>query len=172
MKRFMNKKVAAIAAAAGLTLGLGGAAFAYFTTHGSGTSSGSVGTTSDAQDWGVTFPGPVSYTGGADAIYPGITEMIPVTITNNAFGFEGLQSVSVALKTSGDDVADSSGADIPGCLASWWSVSVTNSGLGFGTSMPPTSNDAETVSLTLNDDSTHSQDACENALPGFVVTAG
>ena len=36
MKRFMNKKVVAIGLAAGLTLGAAGAAFAYFTSTGSG----------------------------------------------------------------------------------------------------------------------------------------
>ena len=34
MKRFMNKKVAAIGLAAGLALGVAGGAFAYFTTTG------------------------------------------------------------------------------------------------------------------------------------------
>ncbi len=33
MKRFMNKKVATIGLAAGLLLGVGGAAFAYFTSY-------------------------------------------------------------------------------------------------------------------------------------------
>ena len=36
MKRFMNKKVAAIGLAAGLALGAAGAAFAYFSSTGSG----------------------------------------------------------------------------------------------------------------------------------------
>ena len=44
MKRFMNKKVAAIGLAAGLALGVGGAAFAFFTTSGSGTGSTTAGT--------------------------------------------------------------------------------------------------------------------------------
>ena len=37
MKRFMNKKVVAIGLAAGLTLGAAGAAFAYFTSTGTGS---------------------------------------------------------------------------------------------------------------------------------------
>ncbi len=43
-KLFVNKKVVAIAAAGALTLGIGGAAFAYFTSTGSATGTGSVGT--------------------------------------------------------------------------------------------------------------------------------
>jgi len=44
MKRFMNKKVVAIGLAAGMTLGAAGAAFAYFTTSGSGSGSTTAGT--------------------------------------------------------------------------------------------------------------------------------
>ena len=43
MKRFMNKKVAAIGLAAGLALGVGGAAFAYFNTTGAGDGSATTG---------------------------------------------------------------------------------------------------------------------------------
>ncbi len=45
MKRFMNKKVAAIGLAAGLALGIAGGAFAYFTSTGAGNGSASVGST-------------------------------------------------------------------------------------------------------------------------------
>jgi hypothetical protein len=43
MKRFMNKKVAAIGLAAGLVLGIAGAATAYFTTSGTGNGSTTAG---------------------------------------------------------------------------------------------------------------------------------
>ena len=61
MKRFMNKKVVAIGLAAGLTLGAAGAAFAYFTTSGSGsgtTNAGTAGTVSlSASIAGAIVPG-------------------------------------------------------------------------------------------------------------------
>ena len=44
MKRFMNKKVATVGIAVALVLGIGGAAFAYFTSSGGGTGSAQVGT--------------------------------------------------------------------------------------------------------------------------------
>ncbi len=44
MKRLMNKKVAAIGLAAGLVLGIAGAATAYFTTSGTGDGSTTAGT--------------------------------------------------------------------------------------------------------------------------------
>ncbi len=49
MKRFMNKKVVAIGLAAGMTLGAAGAAFAYFTTTGSGTGSATTGSASHGE---------------------------------------------------------------------------------------------------------------------------
>ena len=46
MKRFMTKKVLVVGVAVALVIGVGGAAFAYYTTHGSGTGSAAVGTQS------------------------------------------------------------------------------------------------------------------------------
>lgn len=61
IKRFMNKKVVAIGLAAGITLGGAGAAFAYFTTSGTGsgsTAAGSAGTVSlSASIAGAIVPG-------------------------------------------------------------------------------------------------------------------
>ena len=60
MKRFMNKKVVAIGLAAGLTLGAAGAAFAYFTTSGTGSgteNAGTAGTVSLSATFGAIVPG-------------------------------------------------------------------------------------------------------------------
>jgi hypothetical protein len=46
MKRFMSKKLLVVGVAVAVLIGVGGAAFAYFTTHGSGTGSAAVGTSS------------------------------------------------------------------------------------------------------------------------------
>jgi hypothetical protein len=170
MKRFMTKKAVVVVATTALTLGIAGSALAYFTSTGTGTSSGTVAG-AQTNTWGVTFPGPNTYSAGS-AIYAGTNEQIPVTITNTGNGNQGLLSVTVALKTNGSDVATSAGADISGCLSSWWSVTVTNTGTNFGKSMAPNATDSETVTLTLNDDATHNQNACESASPGFTVTAG
>jgi hypothetical protein len=43
MKRFMSKKLLVVGVAMALVLGIGGAAFAYFTAHGSGTGSATTG---------------------------------------------------------------------------------------------------------------------------------
>jgi hypothetical protein len=174
----LRSKIAVGAAIGAVLLAGAGTAFAYFTTTGSGTASGSVGSTSSASDWGVAFGSNVTYSGGASAIYPGVTESIPVTITNNAKGNEYLSSVSVSLSTAPNstnsaetDVASSSGTAINGCLASWWTVSVTNNGSGFNHDLAPGGTDSETVALTLNDTNAN-QNACAGSSPAFTVTAG
>ena len=85
MKRFMNKKVAAIGLAAGLALGVAGGAFAYFTSTGSGTGTGSVGTaTNDIVVTGTettpVFPG-------------GATGVVSFTVANSGANPEHLSNI-------------------------------------------------------------------------------
>ncbi len=82
MKRFMNKKVAAIGLAAGLALGVAGGAFAYFTSTGAGTGSGTVGSTTAVtvvQD-SITYNGPSD--GAGANLKPGDTATVAFGITN------------------------------------------------------------------------------------------
>jgi hypothetical protein len=62
MKRFISKKAIAVGLAAGLALGVSGAAIAYWTQGGSGTGTASTGTTTD-----VT----VNQTSTVADLYPG-----------------------------------------------------------------------------------------------------
>ncbi len=98
MKRFMNKKVAAIGLAAGLVLGLPGAASAYFTSTGTGSGSGSVGT---ATNWACLPPPPVG------PLYPGDAssdQTVAVTITNNATqGYQAIDSYTISVGTTNVD---------------------------------------------------------------------
>ncbi len=119
MKRFMNKKVVAVALTAGLVFGSSGVAVAYFTSNGSGSGTATVGSTG-ATDFSIT-------TDGIDGtLYPGAAASpFNVKVTNNGYGTEYLGSVSVAINTNGLDAATSDGTDIPGCLAAWFTVSST-----------------------------------------------
>ena len=84
MKRFMNKKVAAIGLAAGLVHGGAGAAFAYFTANGNGTGQGTVGS---ASTWGV------AQTTSTGTMLPGSgTSVIEFTVTNNSTGAQAIES--------------------------------------------------------------------------------
>jgi hypothetical protein len=108
MKRFMNKKVAAIGLAAGLTLGAAGAAFAYFTSSGTGGGSAQVGTaTNDIVVTGTettpVFPG-------------GATGTVTFTVANSGANPEHLTNIHfVSASASGcsEALGDFSMADVP-----------------------------------------------------------
>jgi len=102
MKRFMNKKVAAIGLAAGLALGAAGAAFAYFTSTGSGSGTGTVGT---ATSWSVAGGSVVG------TLYPDATDAGPdlgvvtaASVTNAATsGYQNLNKIvaTISVTSSG-----------------------------------------------------------------------
>jgi hypothetical protein len=157
MKRFMNKKVAAIGIAAGLTLGMAGAAFAYFTTTGTGTGSGSVGTASQVTISGVS----------TGAVTPnGQTGDVALTVTNPNSGNQFVTSVSL---TSVDAFAGPNftnpipvGTGAGQCDTSQFSmVTVTenyDAAHGGPTALP---NDGV---LKMADDTAHAQNGCIGAV--------
>lgn len=93
MKRFMNKKVATIGLAAGLALGAAGAAFAYFTTTGSGSGDTTAGTAS-ALTLHATIDG---------AIVPGDGgQSVTFTADNPGNGNQFVNTISFVSVTSTD----------------------------------------------------------------------
>jgi hypothetical protein len=92
MKRFMNKKVATIAAAVGLTLGLGGVALAYFISTGNGTGTATVGSGStwsvnQTGSTGTLYPCETSFPQSACSTAPHADQAtITFTVTNNSSG--------------------------------------------------------------------------------------
>jgi hypothetical protein len=128
MKRFVNKKVAAAVLTAGLVMGGGGIAFAWFTSGGAGSGSASVGT-AGAADFTITGTAP------AGNLYPGNS---PLTFTvraqNLGSGSEHIDAITitVAHDVSGNAL-DAGGTAILGCTSSWFTVSgpvTVNSTLG------------------------------------------
>ena len=98
MKRFRSisrtKKLVAAGATVALTLGIAGAAFAFFTASGSGTSNATVGT---AGSWAVV----VAARSGRP-LYPGSgTETVTYTVQNNSAGNVYLQGTTAILNTDG-----------------------------------------------------------------------
>jgi hypothetical protein len=63
MKRFMSKRAAVVGIAVGLTLGMSGAAFAFWTTGGTGSGSATAGTTSNISV--------IQTSATASSLYPG-----------------------------------------------------------------------------------------------------
>jgi len=172
MKRLMNKKIVAIGVAAGLTLGMAGAAFAYFTSTGGGT--GSV-TTAGASNTLVVTDNSASLT----APGPGVaSQSFNVTVTNSSTTATAHVSAVTAYLT----VAPAGGApagDRP-CVASDYLLNgsstdtaaapVTISGLTAGElTASPSAGDATTTTGTGNtiqfkDSATVDQSNCEGAV--------
>ena len=121
MKRFKTKKIAAVVLTAGLVLGGGGIAFAYFTSTGSGTGSAQVGTPSGV----ITF----ASTGPATPLLPDDTPVpFDFHMASNQPGgtmvYVGNVYLSIMRSGTGPTaVAETAdGTPISGCLADWFTV--------------------------------------------------
>ena len=165
-----KKKIIAGALAAGLVMGAGGIAAAYFTTTGSAVGSGAVGAPGT---WKITFISE-SFTTG-NAIYPGTSEHVATTVMYNGHGNAKLQTLTVAFTTvvtttTGGNavVTATTGTGVTGCHPAWWSPAITQTGVGTVFTAGQTV--SETVTLTLNTSKT-TQNACANAHPKFTVSA-
>jgi hypothetical protein len=168
IKRFMSKKVVAIGLAAGVTLGLGGAAFAYFTADGSGNAAASVGT---AGTWGVVSNGQA-----VGLMYPGQgTSTDGFTITNLGNGNQAIAASGdlvasvTADPTTGDVV--SNGSVVSGCLANWFMPVVGTPSVAYGTSIAPSATESVNVTVTMSDPAGVNQDACEGVSPVVSLAA-
>jgi hypothetical protein len=164
MKRFMNKKVVAIGLAVGLTLGAAGAAFAYFTSTGSGN--GSV-TTGSATNWTVTAS---AHTG--TTLFPGVgSEVVPFTITNAGTGDQALTSevFSVANDGSGNVTTGLSNTPVVGCLATWYSLTPGTVSPANATTIAPAGTATDSVTVILTNASV-SQNACQGVTPNITLT--
>ena len=163
MNRFINKKMAAVVLTTGLVLGGGGVAFAYFTSTGTGTGHANVGTPSN--DFTFATDGPATLYPGADA------QAFNVIATNNGSVPEHVGTVSVSLMTSGSGpstvVTDEGHVAIPGCLASWFTVSSSatiDQTVAVGDSYTLTGGGEPTIQLT---ESGTDQTACAGASVGI-----
>ena len=169
IKRFMSKKVVAIGLAAGITLGLGGAAFAYFTAGGTGTANAAVGTSGT---WGIVQDG--SATG---LMYPGEgSSVVNYTITNLGKGNQALVSgdliAAIVASPGTSDVEDGSNgnADVANCLASWFTPVVGAPSTSYGTSIAPNATESVSVTVTMSD-AASSQDVCAGVSPVVSLAA-
>jgi hypothetical protein len=162
MKRFMNKKVATIGLAAGLLLGAGGAAFAYFTATGNGSGTGLTGSTTA---WTVNSPTP---TGGP--LYPDVgAETFAFTVTNNSNGSQGLNAVVATVSPHN-----------AGCDAAWYSVAIdaqsptaTTQTETYGSpiNVQVGNNQPVSVVVTLPNLTTVDQSACKGDTPNVKLSA-
>jgi hypothetical protein len=106
MRRFTKKRAVAALCLIAL-LAVAGGAYAYFTSTGNGTGSGTVGS---ATNWGV------SSTTSGGPMYPGTTsgdETVAVTITNNGSGQQALNAFTISVANSNGSAWTSSTTSHP-----------------------------------------------------------
>jgi hypothetical protein len=167
----IKRKFVAIGLATGLAMGAAGIAAAYFSTTGTGHGNASVGAKGS---WVISF-GAVSYTTDS-AIYPGTSETVATTVTHTGHGNAKLNALTATMTKATTPttivnpqvVVNSTGAAVAGCQATWFSASITQTGVGskYGSG----ASQSETTTITLNTD-TVTQDKCATVSPKFTVHA-
>jgi hypothetical protein len=154
MKRFLNKKVAAVGLAAGIILGSAGAAFAYFSGNGSGPGSAATGSIT-----GTDLA--ISQTNTLTGLLPGgPTGTLDLTIKNNGSGSEEVGTVTGTVTA----VTNGSLSSEP-CSTSFYTVApvAVNVDLAAGASKNVS------TSVTMADDG-NNQDNCQAANGGGALT--
>ncbi len=173
MKRFIGRKRIAASTTFSLLIIGGGLAYAYFSTTGQGGGSTPVGSDTPlviTQIPSESTIGDASF--GEVLLVPGgPAQRLAISISNPALGDEAVHAVTVSVATAspgavatynlahespalqaGTSDATSSGIPIPGCLASWFSV----------TNWSPSSGDlviSGSGTITIGNDSNGSPDA-------------
>jgi len=143
-------------------LAVAGAAFAYFTSAGTGYGNATVGT---AAAWEVTVAAP---SGGP--LFPGSgTDTLVYYVKNNSAGPVTLNTVTAKLRESGGLVY-SGGNPAAGCWASWFTVGNSHGTLPY--SVPGGTYIEGSATVALKEVATENQDACEGVAPEVTVEAG
>jgi len=171
MNRRSKKKVLAGVLGVLLALSAVTAAVAYFTgASGSGTSAGTVGSSSA---WTVAMGSP-SFQGSFTALYPGATnnaEYLPFTVTNNGKGYQQIGTIGVTIPTEANgDAETAGGADITGCKAAWFTAVADSGNPTVPADVAPSGTYVGKVDLTMQDSGTN-QNACQGVSPAVTVTA-
>ena len=133
------------------------------------------GSPSPARPQWRTSLGPATWSGRLTALYPGAqgdAEVFPVKVTDTARAAQRLRSLTAAVPVgSSEDAETAQGAVIPGCLASWFVVTVGLGARALPATITPGGSYGASVRLLMRDSGSN-QDACRGAAPAFTVTAG
>ncbi len=155
------KALAFLAAVAGTALVLSTSAFAL----------GGGAAPAPAQ-WKTNLSG-AAWSGRVSALYPGAAndiELRSITVTNGTHAKQRLSAVTASIRTTGGEVQNAAGAEIRGCRASWFGVSVEHASRSLPAVVPPGDSYRAKIALTMRD-STTNQNACRGAAPAFTVIA-
>jgi hypothetical protein len=155
-----RRRIAVVSVVVVGVLAVGGVAFAYFTSTGSGTGQATVGS---AANWSVTAGAP------SGTMYPGAgSTTIVFTVQNAGTGNQKDNTDSVAVAHDGTGNVTSHGTAVPGCLASWFTATIGTDN-ARGVDFAPGASNTVNVSVTMSDAAV-SQDACQGVTPDITLT--
>jgi hypothetical protein len=155
----LRYKIGVGVASTAAVVGLGGAAFAYFTGTGNDTGSAAVGASGN---WTVTHGDAVG------SAYPGQgSSVITFTITNAGNGNQAIEAgkISTAVVNDGGTPAniEQNTVAVAGCRSGWFTDTLGTPSVAYGTSVAP--GDSETVTATITMSDTGNQNACQSKSP-------
>lgn len=158
MFKFTKKKIIAVISVIAV-FAVGTAAFAYFTSTGSGTGQAAVGSSTH---WTVAL------SASTGTMYPGSgSSVIPYTVTNAGTGNQYLTTTAASVNADTNGNVTSHGTSVSGCLATWFTA----------TNTAPTAADLAggahttgSVSVAMSDANAN-QNACEGVTPDVTVNA-
>lgn len=170
----LKKKYLAIVMAAGVALGVGGIAAAYFGASGTGAGTGHAGPTAGFAVSLHTFSG---------VITPGGSETLQFAVGNKSTTYpEHASTVSVKMVTKGGDIDSSGGrvtGKVTGCTSTWFTPTVVKwrydtSGPTMTPpvtySLPPSEDLHVTVTVAMKNTPIHTQLACAGTDPEVTLT--
>jgi hypothetical protein len=168
---FSHKKAVAAGAAIALTLGISGAAFAYFTSSGNGTGAGKTGSSQAV----TVVQDAINYNAGGTTgslspinFQPGDTAVVAFGITNPG-GHEYVNNITLTGWTSnvaGCNSTATDTADFPGTNseAGWFTMSPVSVAQDFGNGTDQTTNDSGTITFV---NEPYIQNVCQGAAITF-----
>jgi hypothetical protein len=109
---------------------------------------------------------------GSDLYPGGPSQPINFTISNPGTSSAYVNQVTITIPTeTNGDAETQGGSDIPGCLASWFTISGSPSTVHQNILPGASLNWSGTASISMPADSIDNQDACEGASIGLTFTS-
>jgi hypothetical protein len=169
------KTLSVLSATAAATLMLATTALAAFGGNARPTTLAAFGGHARATSgaWGISL-GASFWSGSLTALYPGATgdsELVPFTVTSEWSGNRAVRSITASLRVEPNgDVETARGADISGCLASWFTISFANGERPVPATLAPGASYTGEFELKMRDSGT-TQNQCAGTAPAVTVTA-
>jgi hypothetical protein len=172
VKKVFRKRVVVVLGTGALLLGVAGAAFAYFSSTGTGTGQATVGASTAFTVASVAPTGGLLYPDSSIGVAGGTVDSIGYTVTNPGKSSQNLNRVVISISS-----VTGGSAGTPACTAGDFSLNGAPVGTAVTDTSAPIVQDlpaggTATSSVTIEMIDNHlNQDACQNAIPHLLFSA-